>query len=51
MSKDCKDHHKPLRTLSNLDVDWVLVGRVYLAKHGDDEKGIAVGNLTVFKVL
>ena len=44
--KDCNNHHQPLRTFSNLDVDSVLDGHAYLAKHGDDTKGIAVGKFT-----
>lgn len=40
---------KPSLTFSNLDVDRVPDGRVYLAKHGDHAKGIEVGRLTVFQ--
>lgn len=36
-------------TFSNLDVDRVPDGRVYLAQHGDYTKGIEVGKLTVFQ--
>ena len=36
-------------TFSDLNVDQVPDGRVYLAKHGDQAKGIEVGKLTMFQ--
>jgi RNA polymerase sigma-70 factor (ECF subfamily) len=46
VNKDCDNHHKLLHALSNLDVAWARDGRVRLATHGDDVKGIAVGKFT-----
>jgi RNA polymerase sigma-70 factor (ECF subfamily) len=46
VSKDCNNHHKLLRTVSNFDVVWASDGRVCLATRGDDAKGIAVRKFT-----
>ena len=40
---------KSALTFSNLDVDRVPDGRVYLARHGDLARRIEVGKLTVFQ--
>ena len=46
VNKDCDNHHKLLYALLNLDDVWVGDGRVCLAAHGADVKGIAVGKFT-----
>ena len=46
VNKDCDNHHKLLHALSNPDVAWARDGRVCVATHGDDAKGIAVRTFT-----
>ncbi len=46
VNKDCDNHHKLLHALSSPDVAWARDGRVCLATHGDDAKGIAVRTFT-----
>ena len=46
VNKDCDNRRTLWRALSNPDVAWVCDGRVCVATHGDDVKGIAVGKFT-----
>ena len=46
VNKDCDNRRTLWHALSNPDVAWVCDGRVCVATHGDDVKGIAVGKFT-----